>query len=407
MTANREYEEGIAEEVAKWGGASVEFGMRSKHCEAVISVGDESMFVTFPSSPSDGKRGLLNCLTDVRNALRDLGAAPPAKVKAAPRTTGPQNNGREAREIAVGELASVRPEPFAPLARVPLITEPGIYPGITPAQYFAEPCPDDALTNSRIGILIGNMKRKGGTPAHLAYELARGQFKDAGGRDDAGTAAQRNGQIVHRLALGKGADYVVSPHAEYRTNEAKAWRDGIIASGRMPVKEKDLAAAQGQADIIADQIREAVRGEEYQTEVVIAWKRSERWCRAMIDVWCPALGLALDVKTARDASDEAVAMAFARGYARQDAWYRSGLDALGLGASFGFLFVESDPPHLGRFAECSEGFRHMAQDECDRAFAMFDAAMTREEWPGYKPIKVLPPNWAVRQYEEMMMEDEA
>ncbi len=97
-----------------------------------------------------------------------------------------------------------------------LITKPGFYPEITPDEYFAEPCPAPALTNSGIGTLLRYC------PAKFAYQHpAIGQPAE----ERADTAARYMGSLVHRLALDKGDDYVISPFVEYRTKEAKAWRD--------------------------------------------------------------------------------------------------------------------------------------------------------------------------------------
>lgn len=273
----------------------------------------------------------------------------------------------------------------------PLIRKPGFYPEITCAEYFAEPCPAPALTNSGLRTLLHSC------PAKFAHEHpAIGQPEEA----RASTAAQRLGNVVHRLALGKGDDYAVSPHDEYRSKEAKAWRDETEAKGLIPVKQAEFERAQAMAARIREGIERETRDEPYQTEVVMAWQRevgdTTIWCRGMIDVWCPSLGLALDVKTITDAGDRSIARAFATGYANQDAWYRSGLDAI-TGEHgrhrFGFLFVEKEAPFLYRYAEADEAFRYGAQTMNDRGAAIFARCIRSGEWPGYRPIIATPPPW--------------
>lgn len=226
------------------------------------------------------------------------------------------------------------------------ITQPGFYPFLTPAQYFDEPCPAPALTNSGVKTLLSSC------PAKFAHEHpAIGQPAE----ERAETKATHLGSLVHRLALDKGDDYVVSPYDRYQSQEAKAWKADVEASGRVPVKQDVYDQAVEMAAVIREAIIIETQGHEYQTEVVFAWQRvvdgHPIWCRGMLDVWCPELNLALDVKTCESASDRAINRAFASGYAGQDCFYRSGLDAV-TGqpgrAQFGFLFVEKNAPFLPR-----------------------------------------------------------
>lgn len=282
--------------------------------------------------------------------------------------------------------------------RAILIREPGFYPDLTCDQYFAEPCPKPALTNSGIKLLAP----AGAAPAKFAHHHpAIGQPAE----ERKATIAQYRGKLVHRLALGKGQDYLVSPYDRYQSNEAKAWKAEAEARGVMPVKQAQLDDAQEMATAIKRQIDVACEGRPYETEVVIAWQEEMSqgtiWCRAMLDVWCPELRLALDVKTCKDASDEAITRQFANGYATQDCWYRRGLEKL-TGEHgrfrFGFLFVEDEPPFLSRYASATEGFRHGAGLEIKRAMAIFSDCLSRGAWPGYEEAQVAPPPWLVNRW---------
>jgi hypothetical protein len=283
----------------------------------------------------------------------------------------------------------------------PLIFEPGIYPTVTPDQYFAEPCPAPALTNSGIGTLLRYC------PAKFAYHHpAIGQPAEQ--RED--TAARYMGSLVHRLALDKGDEYVVSPYDEYRSKEAKAWRDEQRAAGIVPVKPADFEEASAMADVIRASIVEACQGHPYQTEVVVAWKRRSRWCRLMLDVWCPALLTGLDAKTIMSADDQSVDRAFASYYGRQDAWYLEGIEAVtgNTGrAKFGFMFVEKEAPWLSRWGESTEAMRHGCRLEIDRAFATFDACLTAGDWPSYPPRRAFPTSWQLREWSEAEFEEAA
>lgn len=282
-----------------------------------------------------------------------------------------------------------------------LIDAPGFYPEITPEQYFAEPCPAPALTNSGIGTLLRTC------PAKFAHQHpAIGQ--PAAERKD--TLATYMGSLVHRLALDKGRDYQISPFDEFRSTEAKTWKLTCEADGFIPVKQKDFDAASAMSSRIKEAILEETRGEPYETEVVLAWQWRGRWCRAMLDVWCPSLLMGRDVKTIVSADDLSIDRAFAGGYGRQDAWYRGGIERL-TGQSgrvdFGFLFVEKEEPWLPRSADTTEGMRTGSSMECDRAFEIFDACMTAGEWPGYPRRKVQPTAWQVREWMDAELEEAA
>lgn len=285
------------------------------------------------------------------------------------------------------------------------ITQPGFHPHVTCDQYFAEPCPAPALTNSGIKTLLATC------PARFAFEHpAIGQPEE----DRVATSAQYMGRLVHRLALDKGDDYAISPFDEYRSKEAKEWKADTEGRGIMPVKRAVFDEAQAMAAAIKEGIKRETRDQPYQTEVVIAWKREVNgfpiWCRAMLDVWCPALNLALDVKTIAEASDKSVSRAFAGGYAGQDAFYRSGIEAITADhgrTRFGFLFVEKDAPFLPRYAECDEAFRHGARTGIDYAAQIFARCMKSGEWPGYQPFTASPPAWWLGETADLELKEAA
>jgi hypothetical protein len=280
-----------------------------------------------------------------------------------------------------------------------LITAPGIYPNLTPDQYHAEPCPAPALSNHVIGILTER------TPKHAwAAHPQLGQRPD----DRKATAATYRGSLVHRLALGKGSDFALSPYDEYRTNEAKAWRDSTIASGVIPVKEKDYVVAEAMAKIAEDAIEAAVEGEEYETEVVIAWQEETTfgpvWMRGMMDIWVPSLNRIVDLKTCISAADDKVDSLFSRyGYGRQSTFYPRGVEAI-LGCpgevQFVDLFVETEYPHCTRTANSSEGMRAGCESEIERAIQTWGQCLYTDDWPGYEHRTVAPSTWKIREWTE-------
>lgn len=110
----RDYHEAIDREVAMWPGASVSFTHAARHQVAVVEFQGKSRKVFFPTSPSDGMRGRLNCLRDVRGELQYLGAERVEVQRAA-------NDHAKPHKKPVTPFGSVRVEiidrdPWAPLA---------------------------------------------------------------------------------------------------------------------------------------------------------------------------------------------------------------------------------------------------------------------------------------------------
>lgn len=275
-----------------------------------------------------------------------------------------------------------------------LITAPGVYSTITPSQYFAEICPAPAITNSLIGSLVNQTAR---------HAWARHPQLGQPVEQKKSTATQYKGSLVHRLSLGKGSDFALSPYDEFRSNEAKAWRDGMLARDIIPVKQKDYDEAASMAEIAEKAIEIAVDGEEYETEVVFAWIEETPsgpvWARAMADIWVPSLKLIVDLKTCADASDDKVDSSFTRyGYGRQSTWYPRGMDKIHDAPGetrFMDLFIETEYPYCTRTADASEGMRTGCEQEIERAVALWGECLYSDNWPGYEHRRVSPKPWQI------------
>jgi hypothetical protein len=264
-------------------------------------------------------------------------------------------------------------------------------PDLTPADYFAEPCPVPALTSSGIGTLLTR------SPLHFWHEHpALG-----GGKETAKTAAMYRGSLVHRLALGKGDDFVICDYADWRTNAAKAAKAAAEEAGAIPVLASKYEEALQMADTLRAMIDKACEGLPWEAEMVVTGEWGGIHRRCMVDVWCPDLGLALDIKTAASITDGFLARAFANGYARQAAWYLDLLDAATGNPGrnrFEFLFVEDEAPFLSRTASISEAYLTGARSENLRAERIFARCMAENRWPGPSHFLACPADWKVREW---------
>lgn len=104
-------------ELAMWPGVSWRREVRGKHRALVIGYRGREMFVAYPCSSSDSRRGGLNHVKDVRAVLRALGATRSAVARSeAPRR---QRNRTEpaASRSASAHLAAQCVTPGKPCAR--------------------------------------------------------------------------------------------------------------------------------------------------------------------------------------------------------------------------------------------------------------------------------------------------
>lgn len=308
------------------------------------------------------------------------------------------------------------------MTRPILITTPGFYPSITCEQYFLEPCPTPAFTNSGAKILLSQ------TPADFAdNHPAIGEPAE----EIDNTIAKRRGDLTHQLALGKGRGIQVCEFDSWRTNDAKAAKAAAITSGLTPCLPHEYGEALAMAILLQSRIRatlthigdergltEPKDGWQYETELVLAWTEiidgQTIWCRGMLDVWCEQLGVILDPKiTDRIYDGQIDAHRANMGWDMQEAFYKRGIETilpeLAGRVRFGNLLMRPKAPHRARTVDSDEATRYSCQTEIERAMGIFAKCMKDNEWPdfglGFHTRSA--PSWKLRErMEREMMEDE-
>lgn len=278
----------------------------------------------------------------------------------------------------------------------PAVTKPGVYPELSEAYFGKRLTPTKALTQSGIKILIQE------TP----FDFKNPTEKKSKEMDI--------GSIAHALALDKGKKYIVSPYDEYRTKEARAWRDDAIAEGIIPIKEKDYVDAKAVADILKAKMRHLLGDAKYETEVPFFWQEGETWCGGMIDLWCEEKLICLDPKLTTFLHGKARNHVINMGYDIQGAWTLRGLGKIFPEYEgrirFANLLVKPKAPYTSRAVAINEAWRMSAEQECLRALRIFERCMATNEWPAYPDdIEMLDiPSWTLRERieAEMMSEDD-
>lgn len=269
-----------------------------------------------------------------------------------------------------------------------IISTPGLYPNVTPAEYFAGITPTRALSSSVIKRLLAT------TPADYRY----GEEED--------NLAMRKGDVVHQLALGKGRGFGVSDHKvwnrtwtdpKHKVNgETPAeFLDRCEREGLTPIKRADHEVAEQMALMLQEQICLALGCMDdaaYLTEVPFAWIEQTQfgpvWCTGMMDVWSEKRLTIIDPKVTAQihiGPRHAASM----GWDIQAAWYLRGLAKIMPEAAgrliFKNLLVGDKPPHTTRLIRYSEGWRTNAERECERALHIFAKCLHTGQWEGYPP----------------------
>lgn len=264
----------------------------------------------------------------------------------------------------------------------PTVTAPGIYPELSDQYHGRRLTPTKALSYSGIKILLEQ------TPADfIAPPKPR-------------TDEMSFGLIVHKMALGKGEKFEISPYDKYTTNAAREWRDDCLANGHIPIKADKYEEAAAMSAIIVDRIKRALDGADYETEVPFFWKEGETWFSGMMDVWCAELNTVIDPKTTGNVHqfDREITKF---GYHIQSTLYRRGLDAIrpefAGRHNFKLLPVSTDAPYTSRLISISEGWRTGAEMDIERALRAFNGCMATGEWPGYPDEEIMDePSWQMK-----------
>jgi len=270
------------------------------------------------------------------------------------------------------------------------ITKPGIYRGVSDADYRADPCPSPSLTQSLCKILIA------GSAKHAWTEHPRlnPQFE----HDD--DTKYDIGNVAHRLILGRGKEIERIDFADWRTNAAKDAREDAADAGRIAVLGKDFDLA---TEMVADAWSQLKRHEDADAfsygaaEVMICWEEDGIWFRSLID-W-----LHDNLRTVDDYKSSGMSMAphvigiraEAAGWHVQAAFIERGLDLIdpaGAGRRrYRFIGQENYKPHALTVMHMDEFWLTMGRKKIAVGIDMWRTAVAAGRWPGYPTRGITPP----------------
>jgi PDDEXK-like domain of unknown function (DUF3799) len=293
----------------------------------------------------------------------------------------------------------------------PRITEPGIY-SLPELEYHADPVAAAPSLSRSIAKLIIEA-----SPAHAYAAHPR-----LGGSPPTGPAhgddAMDIGTAAHSMFLEGEDKVVLIPTDSYSKNgpimkasEAKQMRDEAIADGKIPLKQKQFAAAANIFEALEEFKSKSGYFAKGKAEQTLIWheqdKDGEHWARARVDFLPddPAAPL-LDLKTTGGMATVSSwgRNAFSFGADMQASMYPRGCEFLRGECPDDMLFivVETSPPYAIRVFGMDPVAIEVGAAKCRAARAVWTQCMKLQRWPGYPihPEWIMPPPWIVREWEE-------
>lgn len=268
-----------------------------------------------------------------------------------------------------------------------MITKPGIYRDISPAEYLLDPCPTPSFSQSIGRVLLEQ------SPAHA--RLAHVRLAPPATDDDEAEkydSARAIGDAAHGLLLGRGKRIAVGNFDAWRSKEAQKFKADALADGRTPILPHHMSRAFKMVEMARQQL--AAAGIAFNDliadpEVVVAWQENGWWCRTMID-W-----LHNDHRTIIDYKSSAMSCAphvvedrpSVMGWDMQAAMHERGLDVLDPSSAGRrrHLYVnqENEPPYALTVLQISEADLTMGRKKLAMAMDIWAHCMISGQWPAY------------------------
>jgi len=262
--------------------------------------------------------------------------------------------------------------------------KPGIYSGVTNADYHKDP----ALGSTSLKTLATR------TPAHYRHDLTHPKSSAA---FDLGTAA-------HSLILEQDESGVVVIDVEAK--RGKAWTepaDAATAAGKIALTSKEWEQVRRMRDAVMSQAIAHAAFTGHKAEHSVFWEEDGLLLKCRPDAWQE--GALIDLKTARSADpNDFGKTAHEFGYHQSAAHYIDGVKAAtGEELPFHFVLVEKTEPYLVSVVELDWEAIDLGRALNDRAKRIYRECAESGNWPGYpsaEPISL--PTYAVYATEDLL-----
>ena len=240
--------------------------------------------------------------------------------------------------------------------------------------------------------------------------LAWYYHEDLGGHKKPGTKATKLGNVLDKMIFGVGPELeVIDPahHVGPKGGIPEGWtnasiraaRDAAEAAGRFPVLLDEYEGNRLFVDEVLRQLREEHQIEfTGESQVTLQWESRENGvpCEGRLDHLVfqrldPPRIMIWDLKTCRDASEEAVARSIVKyGYHIQHAAYVEAASVLNPKAivEMEFLFAETEPPFLVRRVPLAGTMKSLGEYQWARACRIWKDCVEKNDWPGYPVTRI-------------------
>lgn len=228
------------------------------------------------------------------------------------------------------------------------------------------------------------------------------------------TPAMDFGTAFHTLVLEPeefDKNYAQNPYGNWRTKEAREYRDELAAEGKTAIADNPHAENVWDSGDYTKlmRMRDAVNKHplasrllQGEKELTIVWEDAEHGvqCKGRIDCWNHGEQTIVDLKSSRDASYQGFMKSLRSfGYASQAAMYADGRVALvgadeAIVSNFIFVVVEKTPPYA---VACYELDRHLFEQgrmEYRRLLGLLNLSMQTGHFPCYPEeiVRLTDPN---------------
>lgn len=272
-----------------------------------------------------------------------------------------------------------------------LITEGGVYRDLPMEQYHSDCCAGPSVSSTVLRQSEIYSLRHGWLQSHLNPDREFNPAKHF-----------RIGTALHSLALEgelSKKHFALSPYDEFRTKEAKDWRDKRLNEGKTVLKQTDVDKVKGMLESLLEEpvIQAGLFDENGELECSLIHKDEETglWLKARPDV-VPTNDMQVDLKSCADARLRAVRRSIEEyGYYMQlalsDELYEK---VLGIKMkTHAFVFIESEPPYAVSVAELDEDFIAWGRVQNRRAMRRFADCLSKgveaRHFPKYENAEYL------------------
>lgn len=201
------------------------------------------------------------------------------------------------------------------------------------------------------------------------------------------------GKLAHRLLLegpkGFEEDFVTRPDiwSDWRTKDAKAWRDEMIAAGKTVITQDDLDAVTAMAKSLAAHplVKAGILDGEVERSLIYQDPDTGVWLKSRPDVMPAGCTDLADLKTTTSVSTDALQRSLGDfGYQMQAALAGAALKATtGIEMeSFTFVWVEKAPPYCVRVTTLTPEDLLRGAMQVAAATAIFAECVANGNWPG-------------------------